>query len=270
MDGRSLRIEKLLSHNENAVIIAIDHGMFDGPIPGLENIRETLKRINPAVDGILMSPGTLRHCRDFFSFKGAPMPIVRINWSDVYCFQWNYNAGASTMSTSVKEAISYGAEIVLISLVIATGRPETDVANVKVFTKLAREAHEFGIPVIGEFFPLHSDSLTPDELHDKVYNSCRILSEIGADLIKTFYTNHFAKVTASCQVPVFGLGAEKTSQVKALDLASREIRDGARGVVFGRNAFQVADPFRFQSALIDVVKKGMSSEEAVKKYKLTD
>lgn len=110
----------------------------------------------------------------------------------------------------------------------------------------------------------------PDELHEKVFNSCRILSEIGADLIKTFYTRNFSRVTASCHVPVFGLGSEKTSQEKALDLAAREIRDGARGVVFGRNAFQVKDPFSFQSALLDVVKRGMSAADAVKKYKLKD
>jgi DhnA family fructose-bisphosphate aldolase class Ia len=268
MNGRLLRLEKLLNKGENAVIIAIDHGLFDGPIPGLENIKETFKRINPAVDGILMSLGTLQHCREFFGFKGAPMPIVRINWSDVYCFQWNYNAGSSVAASTAKEAISYGAEIVLVSLTIATGKPETDVANVEVFTRLSREAHEYGIPVIGEYFPLHSDSLTPDEMHDKVMNSCRILTELGADMIKTFYTNKFKKVTGSSLIPVFGLGADKTSQLNALTLAFNEIKDGARGVVFGRNAFQVSDPFSFQSALLEVVKQGLSPEEAVKKFKL--
>jgi DhnA family fructose-bisphosphate aldolase class Ia len=270
MNGKLLRFEKLFEKGENAVVIAIDHGLFDGPIPGLENVSETLRRVNPSVDGILMSLGTLNHCRDFFNFKGAPIPIVRLNWSDVYCFHWNYNAAKTVVSHTVKEAISYGAEIVLVSLTIATGNPETDVSNIEIFTRLSRQAHEYGVPVIGEFFPTHSNSLTPDELHDKVLSGCRILNELGADMIKTFYTYKFKKVTSSCKIPVLGLGAEKTSQLNALNLASNEIKDGAKGVVFGRNAFQVPDPLKFQSALLDVVKRKSDPVEVYKKYRLKD
>jgi class I fructose-bisphosphate aldolase len=81
----------------------------------------------------------------------------------------------------------------------------------------------------------------------------------------------FKAVTSSCPVPVFGLGAEKKpTQLEALQLATDEIRDGARGVVFGRNAIQVPDPAGFQAALVDVVKKGMKAEEAMRKYGVRD
>ena len=81
----------------------------------------------------------------------------------------------------------------------------------------------------------------------------------------------FKKVTDSCPVPIFGLGAEKTpKQLDALRLASNEISDGARGVVFGRNAIQVPDPAGFHGALCDVVKYGMSPEDALKKHNITD
>src|SRR5688572_967337 len=106
-------------------------------------------------------------------------------------------------------------------------------------------------------------------LHKKVYASCRILSELGADLIKTFYTNDFKKVTNSVPVPVLGLGAaKKPTQKEALQLASDEIRDGARGVVFGRNAIQINDPFNFQAALCDVVKGRLTVDKALKKYSI--
>jgi DhnA family fructose-bisphosphate aldolase class Ia len=90
-------------------------------------------------------------------------------------------------------------------------------------------------------------------------------------MIKTFYTHDFKKVTDSCPVPIFGLGAHKTpKQIQALQLATDEISDGARGVVFGRNAIQVKNPFNFQAALCEVVKKGLSPEAAIEKYKLQD
>jgi DhnA family fructose-bisphosphate aldolase class Ia len=171
----------------------------------------------------------------------------------------------------VEDAVANGAEIVLISLVIATGKPETDAENIEIYCALMNQAEKLGIPVIGEYFPAESDQLSEDELHEKVYSSCRILSELGTDMIKTFYTNNFRSVTETTPVPILGLGASRTpTQLEALQLASNEIKDGAKGVVFGRNAIQVKDPFNFQAALCDVVKDNISPASAVSKYNLTD
>ncbi len=49
MNGRELRMDKLFSRGENAVVIAVDHGYMDGPIPGMENLPETVRKIDPAV-----------------------------------------------------------------------------------------------------------------------------------------------------------------------------------------------------------------------------
>ncbi|MCJ7821381.1 MAG: hypothetical protein MUP53_09265 [Bacteroidales bacterium] len=271
MNGKELRIEKLFSKEENAVIIAIDHGMFDGPISGMKDLKETAKKINQCVDGILLSPGMLKHLRYVFNYKGAPMPIVRLNWSSVYCFHWNYNQAYTVIVQTAEEAVANGAEIVLASLTLQTGSEENDARNVEIYSRLVHQADRMGIPVIGEYFPTHSDTLTKEQLHEQIFTGCRILSELGCDMIKTFYTYNFKKVTESCPVPIFGLGAEKTPrQIDALKLAYHEIRDGARGVVFGRNAIQVPNPTGFQAALCDVVKNGMSPDDAVKKHKLTD
>jgi len=271
MNGTDLRINKLFNQGLNAVIIAIDHGMFDGPIPGMIDLKETAKKINPIVDGILLSPGMLPHLQSSFNFKGAPIPIVRVNWSTVYCFHWNYNAAKTVTAQTVYDAVANGAEMVLISLTIGTGDEDTDTRNVENFSSLKREAEKLGIPILGEYFPIYSNKISPEELHEKVYASCRILSELGADMIKTFYTNNFKEVTRSCPVPIFGLGAEKTPrQIDALQLAKREINDGAKGVVFGRNAIQVPDPSDFQQALCEIVKKGADPEDTIKKYNLND
>jgi DhnA family fructose-bisphosphate aldolase class Ia len=74
-------------------------------------------------------------------------------------------------------------------------------------------------------------------------------------------------VVEGCPVPILALGAEKTpTPLEALQLAEREVRDGARGVVFGRNVLQAPEPRRFQRALCAVVREGMAAEEAVKRF----
>jgi DhnA family fructose-bisphosphate aldolase class Ia len=271
MNGKNLRIEKLFSQGENAVIVAIDHGLFDGPIPGMIDLKKTAENINPCIDGVLLSPGMLKHLRFAFNYKGAPMPIVRLNWSSVYCFHWNYNNAYTVLAQTVEEAVSNGAEIVLASLTLQTGSEETDTRNVEIYSRLVNTADKLGIPVIGEYFPTHSGTISKEQMHEQVYTCCRILSELGCDMIKTFYTYDFRSVTESCSVPVFGLGAEKKPmQIDALRLAADEILEGARGVVFGRNAIQVKNPYSFQAALCEVVKRGMSPDEAMLKYNLTD
>lgn len=264
-------MSRLFNGDKNVVIVAIDHGMFDGPIPGMINMKETIGKISPIVDGILISPGMLRECSSAFSFKGAPVPIVRINWSDIYCFHWEYNQANTVIASTVEDAVRGGAEVVVISLTVATGNPGTDARNIEVYCKLKNEAEKLGIPVIGEFFPAYSYKLNREEMHEKVYSGCRILSELGTDMIKTFYTNDFRKVTESTPVPIFGLGADKKpTQAEALQLAADEIRDGARGVVFGRNAIQVPDPVSFQRALCEVVKNGMKPLDAINHFELKD
>ncbi len=269
MIGRDIKFERLFTNGENAVVVAVDHGMFDGPLPGMINLAETVKKIDSSVDCILLAPGMLRHCKHAFNYKGAPMAMVRLNWSSHFCFHWDYDEGIAVPAISPAEAVAQGADIVLVCLTLKTGSESTDASNVEVFCSLVNDAKKLGVPVLGEYFPARPDRLSPDKLHDEVYRGCRVIAELGADLIKTFYTHKFNEVTAGCPIPILGLGAEKTpKQIQALELAERIVQAGGRGVVFGRNATQVANPVAFQKALSDVVKRGTPASEAVKKYGL--
>ncbi len=270
MPGREIRMQKLFSKGENAVVIAIDHGYMDGPIPGMENLPKTVQQIDPCVDAILLSPGMLKHLGCAFNYKGAPLPIVRINWSTVFCFEWQYTRARTVPAFSVREAVALGAEMVLISLTLKTGDEANDAHNVEVFSRLRAEAVELGIPVVGECFPNDSDHLSPNEMHDQVLRGTRILAELGADLIKTFHTQNFLQVVNGCPLPILGLGGHATPDpLDSLVLARQIIADGARGVVYGRNAIQRPDPKAYQRALCDVVKYGVAPEEAARKYNLS-
>lgn len=262
MDGRELRLKRLFG-GRRAVIIAVDHGLFDGPIAGMEDLPETARKVNPVVDGVLLAPGMLRHCAEAFVGPRGPLVVVRLNWNTVYCFHWGYREAQSVYSYGVEEALREGMDIALVSLTLQTGSEERDARNVEVFSQLTTEAHRLGIPVIGEYFPTGHTEMTSTELHEDVRIGSRIVAELGADAIKTFYTEDFAAVTGTCPVPVLGLGAEKLpTELDALKLAEAETKAGAGGVVFGRNALQVPNPQAFQAALCAVVRDGVAAEDA--------
>ncbi len=268
MDGREIRLRRLVGDGR-AVIIAADHGLFDGPIPGMEDLPATIEKINPVVDAVLLAPGMVRHCHSIFARPKRPLAVVRLNWNTVYCFKLGYKEARSVYAYDPADALREGMDIALVSLTLQTKSQQRDAANVEVFAKLTASCHAMGIPVIGEYFPTDYAELTPRQFHENVLIGSRIAAELGADAIKTFYTQQFKALASACPVPVFGLGAERLpTQADALRLAARQVEGGAAGVVFGRNAVQVPDPFRFQAALCDVVKQGVSVEEAVRRHGL--
>jgi DhnA family fructose-bisphosphate aldolase class Ia len=268
LDGRGIRLQRLMGDGR-CVIVAVDHGLFDGPIPGMEDLPATAAKINPIVDAVLLAPGMLRHCSGIFAGVKRPLAMVRLNWNTVYCFKLAYLGAKSVYAYEPLDALREGMDVALVSLTLRTGDEQRDAVNVEVFSKLTNACHAMGIPVVGEYFPTGHAAMSPAQLHEDVLMGSRIVAELGADAIKTFHTRDFKAVTATCPVPVFGLGAEKLpTERDALRLAQQEVEEGASGVVFGRNAIQVADPSKFQVALCEVVKHGKTAEDVCRDYQL--
>jgi DhnA family fructose-bisphosphate aldolase class Ia len=112
--------------------------------------------------------------------------------------------------------------------------------------------------------------LGPDRLHAKVKRVTRVMAELGADLIKCFFTgDRFHEVVENAPVPVFTIGAEKLpTDLAVLTKARDSVKQGARGIIFGRNIFMAKDPAGIIAALNDVINGGVEPAEAAKKHRL--
>ena len=265
----NLILSKLFSTGP-AMVVAIDHGMFDGPIRGIDDVSEIAKKILPEIDAVLLSPGMFSDIgTQLCGHRYAPLAITRINWSTVYCFSWDYHSGDTVMAFTPRQALKIGSQMVLISLSLQTGSQERDAHNIEVFTKLCNQAHDLGIPVIGEYFPVDDEKMPEDEMFEEIKLGCRILYELGADAIKTFYTKDFEQVVSSCPLPILSLGGKRLlTDLKVLQYAQQQIESGSAGIVFGRNIFQSEKPLALQKALLEVVKNKISPEKVVVKYNL--
>jgi len=266
---KEMRLSKLFPASGKTVIVAMDHGQTFGPMPGLVDFTAAAERLKEA-DGVLMAPQMIRFSGSLYRGKGSPTAIVRLNWNTIHCEPWHYQQAYIVKTMSVAAAFAAGADMVLASLVLQTGDEAHDAANVQGFAALAEETARLGIPLIGEVFPVAGLRDRPAEFHDYIAKMCRIICELGADAIKTFYTgDRFAEVVEGVPIPVFALGAEKfESEVAALELAERATRAGAAGVVFGRNVLQAQNPARFLRALKEVVQGNASPAEVGARYGL--
>ena len=96
------------------------------------------------------------------------------------------------------------------------------------------------------------------------------MAELGADMIKTFYTgDQFNEGVENTPVPVFTIGAEKLdTDLAVLKKAYDSVRKGARGIIFGRNIFMAENPRRITAALNDVINNQMLPDAAARKHNL--
>ena len=267
--GEEIRLGRLFGDSPNAVIVAIDHGLYFGPLPGLIDLPKVIQKLT-AADGVLLAAGMVRHCRAFFARRGAPAMITRLNWATNYMAQWDYGHSHSVPLMTVDDALQLGSDVVVASLTLRAPDQLEDAKNVEVFSSYVQQKRRAGIPLICEVYPIGGDFATPEELHDQVLIGCRMAAELGADLVKTFYTGkRFHKVTEATSIPIFALGAlKKPTELDALKLASEAVKAGARGVVFGRNVVQARRPQALLDALKDVVKAGVAPQRAAKTHKL--
>lgn len=267
--GESVRLARLFSEGKNAVIVAVDHGLYFGPLAGMIDLPSVIDKVAGA-DAILMAPGMPAHCQSVFSKRGAPACIIRLNWGSNYAAQWHYKHSYSVPMTSVADAVNQGADLVIGSLTLKNPDEAEDAQNVEIFADCVAQKRALGIPLIGELYPTGGDDHQPEDLQDEIFIGCRIISELGADLVKTFYTGkRFKEITAATPVPVLALGAKKLPNERdALMLAAVAIEAGARGIVFGRNVIQSKDPDRLLDALKEVVKELIAPDRVAAKYKL--
>jgi DhnA family fructose-bisphosphate aldolase class Ia len=268
-NGESIRLARLFHQGENAVVVAIDHGLYFGPLPGLIDLKQAISRLDEA-DAVLLSAGMVAHCGDFFARRGAPAMILRLNWATNYLAPWEYQHAHSVPLLSVEEAVAHGADVVLGSLTLKTPDEAEDAQNVELFAHYVVEKRQAGVPLVCEVYPIGGDFAPPEALQDQVAIGCRMAAELGADLIKTFYTGaDFEKVAAATPIPILALGAvKKPHERDALVLAASAISHGARGIVFGRNVVQSKEPARLLQALKEVVKAGKAPDDVAGRFQL--
>ncbi len=270
MSGIELRLKKLFRGKRNIVLSAVDHVAEYGDQPGLEDSSAAITKCL-TTDGLLLPGFMLKRNWDLFGTKNSPMPIVRINWSSSFYYPLDYREGHTTIATTVEDAVKAGAGAVICSLFLEEeNAQEMETKNIELFSEVVRQKEKLGIPLIGECYVVEHKDKTAEQLHAKVKRVSRVIAELGADMIKTFYTGErFHEVVNNIPVPVLTIGAEKLdTDLDVLIKAADSVNQGARGIIFGRNIFMAENPVKLIKALNEVINNNVEPLEAKKKYDL--
>ena len=162
------------------------------------------------------------------------------------------------ITTSIKEAIRLNASAVGISVFVGTEHERQSILNLG---KLVDECEEYGIPVMG----VSAVGAEAEKMQDVRYLSlsARILAEIGAKFVKTYWCPGFEKIVETCPVPVIMAGGPKVDTEKEVfDFVYDGMQKGAIGIILGRNIWQHDYPVAMAKALRAIIHENASSQEA--------
>ena len=269
MAGIDLRIKRLFRGKKCVVISALDHVVMYGVQLGIENPAAAIRNCM-GTDALLMSRFMLSRNSDLLGQPEAPVPVVRINWTSSFYYPLDYREGNTCVAVTIEDAVQAGAGAVICSLFLEEKNEARETENARIFSEVVRQKERLGIPLIGECYVVEHKELSAEQLHDKVKRVTRVMAELGADLIKCFFTGErFHEVVENTPVPVFTIGAEKLeTDLAVLKKARDSVKQGARGIIFGRNIFMAKNPPELIKALNEVINGGEEPEASLKKHGL--
>jgi len=253
--GMKNRISRIIKPKTGrCVMLAVDHGYFQGPTTGLSNLGETVEPLIPYADALMITRGAIRNWID----PAADIPIIlRVSGGQSILKELSNEV----ITTCIEDAIRINASAITCSVYVGG---EFERETIENLSKLVDEGEKYGIPVLAV------TAVGKEMARDARYLglASRICVEIGAHIIKTYYTEDFRKVVEACgNVPVVIAGGKKLPEKEALQMAYDAVSNGAIGVDMGRNIFQSDNPVGMIKAVRAIVHDNMPVDEAFEIYK---
>ena len=234
VSGLEIRMNRIMNQGR-MLCIPMDHGISNGPIPGLEDPHKAIaKCANHGLTSVIINKGIL---------KSMPKPTrigILVHFSSSTSLSSQPNR--KVLTGTVEEAVRLGADGV--SLHINIGGSD-DAEMLSHLGEISDECHMWNMPLLAMMYPRGENVKNP---HDPqtVAHVARIGAECGADIVKTVYTGDvesFSKIVKSTPVPIVVAGGPKTkTDEDLLKMTYDVMQAGAKGVTYGRNIFAHKNP----------------------------
>jgi putative autoinducer-2 (AI-2) aldolase len=252
--GAKNRLARIFNKDSGkTVMFAVDHGYFQGPTTGLERLDLAVPPLLGDADALMATRGAIRTSIDPAMSKPIVLrasggPSILRELSD------------EVVAVTLEDAIRINASALAVQIFIGS---ENETQSIQNLTKLVDGGLRYGIPVMGVIAV--GKEMARDARYFRL--ACRIGAELGAQVIKVYYTEEeFETVVSSCPVPIVVAGGKKLPELDALIMAQKSIAEGAAGVDMGRNIFQSDSPESMIKAVRAVVHNGTSAQDAYQMF----
>lgn len=236
---RRLRLGRLFRNNpQRTMIVPLDHSLTVGPIPGGGKGLNTLVgqlAVNGA-DAVVLHKGNIRFV-DPMWFKQLSL-IVHLSASTVHA----PDPDRKVLVGTVEEALKLGADAVSVHVNVGSREEARQIADLAI---VAEACDRWNVPILAMMYPRGPKVAEPTD-PELVAHAVTLATELGVDLVKTYYVGSVAKmleITASSPVPILAAGGPRAGDHEALmNFVDEVLLGGAAGLAVGRNIFEDMDP----------------------------
>src|SRR5215469_16708130 len=236
-----------------SVMLAVDHGYFQGPTTGLERIDVNIAPLVPYADALMITRGALRTS---ISPEMQKPVVLRCSGGQSMLKELSNEL----VAVDIQDAIRLNASAMAVQVYIGGQHEHQSIGNL---VKVVDAGNRYGIPTLAV------TGVGKELVRDAKYLglATRICAEMGAHIVKTYYCEKgFARVAAACPVPLVIAGGKKLPELDALKMAYDAIDQGASGVDMGRNIFQCEAPIAMVQAVRAVVHDQERPDKAYELY----
>ena len=239
--GMKTRLSQIFAEDGRTIMLAFDHGYIMGSTAGLERLDLAIPPLMEYADCLMATRGALRTCVPPENRKAIALRCT----ADTSVLKDDMSHGV--IGVGIEDAIRMNASCMAVQCFVGAdgelGSLENLVRTVDAGKEMERTTRYFAL-------------------------ATRLLAELGAHMIKTYYCENFEQITAACPVPIVIAGGKKIPELDALKMAYRAISEGAAGVDMGRNVLQAENPVAMLKAIRMVIHENAKPEEAYKAYEL--
>jgi putative autoinducer-2 (AI-2) aldolase len=248
--GKQNRMSRLFRENGKCFYLPIDHGYFLGPTRKLEKPGETFAPLLPYADALFVTRGILRSCVP----PSSSVPIIlRVSGGSSILGDLTDEA----ITTSIEEIIRLNAAAVGVSVFVGSEHEKQTLLNLATLVNMCEP---YGIPVMAV-------TAVGKELEKRDVRylalCARIFAELGASVVKTYWSEDFEKIVEGCPVPVVIAGGPKVeTEREVFEFVHDGMQRGAVGLNLGRNVWQHEYPIAMMRALQAIIHEDASVEQA--------
>ena len=250
VDGVNLRLNRIMRDGK-MLCIPMDHGISNGPIPGLERPEDVIFSCKE-LTSVIINKGIVK------SLHKPPSIGVIVHFSGSTSLSLSPNR--KMLTGSVEEAIRMGADGVSLHINVG-GKEEPEM--LAQLGDVSDACQLWGMPLVAMMYPRGENIQNPHD-PDIVAHVARIGAECGADIIKTVYTgdvDSFARIVKSTSVPIVVAGGPRVdTDMELFKMTQDVMKAGACGVTYGRNVFSHRNPPAMVTALSRIIFDGESAE----------
>jgi DhnA family fructose-bisphosphate aldolase class Ia len=266
-----------LFRNGGCLDVAVDHGVCNEPsfLNGLEDMPRVVEMLVGArPDAIQMTFGQA----DLLQSRpehDKPALVMRLDMGNPYNSTRHRVMWAELQNAAdpVLPAVEMDAACVVVNLFMLPDEPELFRQCVQNIARLRADCSRYGMPLMIE--PL---VMLPNDVRggyqvdgdaEKIVTLTRLATEMGADIIKADPTTNpqdFHRVVEAARVPVLARGGGKEDLRVVLEKSAALVAQGAKGLVYGRNIYQHANPKAVVAALMAIIHQGADGAAAWEVY----